>query len=179
MSPPTGVRHVVLVGIPGAGKSTVGPLVAAALGRPFLDFDVELERRHGRTVAEQFAGDGEPAFRAREAQLSGELARRPAMVLAPGGGWVANEAAAAPLRPVGRIIHLRASPATALARLGDAIAARPLLAGAADPLVALGTLLARRERSYATSDHVIDTDGRTAAQVADAVVALVLSAEGA
>jgi shikimate kinase len=171
-------RHVILVGLPGAGKSTVGPLVAATLGRPFLDFDQELERRVGLAVPAQFARDGEPAFRAREAALSAELAAADPMVLAPGGGWMANSAAAAPLRPVGRIIYLRTAPAAALARLGAGVRERPLLAAADDPLAALTALLARRGAVYEAADHALDTDGRTPAEVADSVVALVRGGEG-
>ena len=170
-------RHVILVGLPGAGKSTVGPLVAAALGRPFLDFDVELERRAGASVPEQFARDGEAAFRAREADLSRGLVDGPAMVLAPGGGWLANEAASAPLRPRGRIIYLRTSPAAALARLGAGVADRPLLAAADDPLAALAGLLARRSAGYEAAGLTVDTDGLDPAGVADRVVRVVRSVE--
>ena len=172
-------RHVILVGLPGAGKSTVGPLVAQALGRAFLDLDAELERRVGATVATQFARDGEAVFRTREAALSGELVGAPPMVLAPGGGWLANSAAAAPLRPVGRIIYLRTSPAAALARLGDAVADRPLLASSPDPLAVLEGLLARRSAVYEAADEVLDTDGRSPVEVADSVVALVRGGDSA
>ena len=71
--------HVILVGLPGAGKSTVGRRVARRLGHPFLDLDVEIERRAGRSVAAIFAAEGEAGFRAREAALSAELARAGAM----------------------------------------------------------------------------------------------------
>jgi shikimate kinase len=156
----------------------VGPLVGAALARPFLDFDVELTRRAGAAIPEQFARDGEPAFRAREAALSRELADAPAMVLAPGGGWMTNAAAAAPLRPAGRIIYLRTTPAAALARLGAGVAGRPLLAAADDPLAALSALLARRSAGYESADLMVDTDGLAPADVAGRVVTLVRVAEG-
>jgi shikimate kinase len=65
-----GKRHLVLVGLPGAGKTAVGERLAARLARDFVDFDAELERRAGRSVADIFAGDGEPAFRASEAALA-------------------------------------------------------------------------------------------------------------
>jgi shikimate kinase len=171
-------RHVVLVGLPGAGKSTVGPLVAAALDRPFLDFDQELERRVGLSVPDQFARDGEPVFRAREAELSAELAGRAAMILAPGGGWMANPAAADALRSVALVVYLRTSPAAALARLGTGVAGRPLLARAADPLGALTALLDRRASVYEAADHTLDTDGLAASAVANSVVALVTGREG-
>jgi shikimate kinase len=166
--------HLILVGLPGAGKSTVGPLVAATLGRQFLDLDAELERRDGRSVAAQFAADGEPAFRAREAALSAELATvvafGGAMVLAPGGGWLANLAASTPLRPLARLVYLRVTPAVAAARLGDARRSRPLLAGG-DPVAALEALLARRRAAYEAADHVVDVDALTPAEAAQAIVA--------
>lgn len=177
--PPAGATgltggHLILVGLPGAGKSTVGPLVASALGVPFLDLDLEIERRTGRTVAAQFLTEGEAAFRAREAALSAELAtasgQGAAMVLAPGGGWLANVDASAPLRRVGRLVYLRVAPAVALTRLGEARRGRPLLAGDA-PLAALEALLARRRAAYETADHTVDVDALTPAEAAAAVVA--------
>ena len=161
----------MLVGLPGAGKSTVGRRLGALLGRPFLDLDAEIERRAGCTVAEVFARDGEPAFREREAALSAELAAGSPMVLAPGGGWVANPAAVATLRPAARIIYLRVSPASALERMGAGHAARPLLAGA-DPRAALDGLLARRAVLYAVADHTIDTEALSVHEVAESLVAM-------
>lgn len=171
-------RHLVLVGLPGAGKTSVGRLAAERLGRAFLDFDEEIERRAGRSVAALFAGDGEAAFRAREAELSAELADREAMVLAPGGGWMANHLAAATLRPVARIIYLRVSPGAALDRMGPARATRPLLAGV-DPRAALDALLHRREAVYAMADHVLDTDALSVDEVAESLVAITRDLERA
>ena len=83
-----------------------------------------------------------------------------------------NSAASAPLRAAGRIIYLRTAPEQALQRLGTAVAERPLLADP-DPLAALQGLLARRSDAYEGAGLVIDTDGLTAAQVADRVVVAV------
>jgi shikimate kinase len=149
--------HLILVGLPGAGKSTTGRMLARRLGRPFLDFDVELARREGKTVAEIFAGRGEAYFRALEASLSAELVDARPMVLAPGGGWMANAGAVAPLRERGRIIYLRVSPETALRRMGRGYSRRPLLRGP-DPLEALRRLYAERDALYAAADHVFDTE---------------------
>jgi shikimate kinase len=165
------VPHLILVGLPGVGKSTVGAGVAERLGRPFLDFDVEIERRTGCSVARLFAERGEAHFRALERALTEELRHRPGMVLAPGGGWVGNPANVALLRPPGRIIYLRVSPETALRRLGAGRDDRPLLA-VADPLAALHRLLAERARHYESADGVIDTELFDTQGVADSVVAL-------
>ena len=172
-------RHLVLVGLPGAGKTAVGERLAGRLRRPFVDFDVELERRAGGTVAEIFARDGEGAFRAAEAALAGELAQRPdPLVMAPGGGCLANPAAAATLRPAGRIIYLRVSAESAVRRMGTEVVRRPLVAGG-DPVGAVRTLLWRRESLYATADLVLDTDALTLAETVDTLEVLVRELERA
>jgi shikimate kinase len=169
-------RLVVLVGLPGAGKSTVGPLVAARLGLPFVDLDLELERRAGRSIAAIFAADGESAFRAQEAALSQELAGRRALVLAPGGGWLTNPGTA-PLRQAAVVVYLRVDPAVALARMGAAHATRPLLAGD-DPLGALQALLSRRRDAYEAADATVEVAARSPDEVAAAVVAAVRALRG-
>lgn len=168
---PQPLGHLVLVGLPGAGKTTVGRAVAAALGRPFLDFDEELERREGRSVSELFAQRGEVAFRQLEVALTRELVNAEPAVLAPGGGWITNEEVMALVRPPGRIIHLRISPAGALKRLGSARASRPLLM-VRNPENVLERLWARRAQLYALADEEIDTEVVNYQQVAEKVVLL-------
>lgn len=165
---------MALIGLSGAGKSTVAPLAAARLGFPWIDLDAEIARAAGRSVAELFA-EGEAAFRAREAEaLERALGRRgPGLVLACGGGIVTEPRTRALLRAKGFVVWLRVSPAGALARLGrEGIAERPLLSGdsAAARLEAM-----HRERGplyEAAADAVIDTDGLTPWEVADRVAAL-------
>ena len=166
--------HLVLVGLPGVGKTTVGQAVAARLGRPFVDFDAELERLTGRTVPELFAERGEEAFRALERSLTEELSGRAPMVLAPGGGWVTNAGVLALLRPPARIIYLAAEPETVLRRMGAERAARPLLRGA-DPLAAVRALLGAREALYRMADAVIATDLLDTQEVIEKVIALATS----
>lgn len=163
--------HVVLVGLPGSGKSTVGRAVADRLHRPFLDFDAEIERRCGMSVARLFAERGEPAFRELELGLTRELAAAPPMVLAPGGGWVTNDGAIELLRPPGRLVHLRVSPAEAVRRLSRARIVRPLLQGA-DPQGTLEALWLRRAGLYARADLEVDVELVDPQQVINAVVAL-------
>jgi len=151
--------HVVLVGLPGSGKTTVGRGAARELAMPFLDFDEEIERREGRPVSQIFAERGEGYFRALERSLTEEIrATSDGMVLAPGGGWITIPGVLELLRPPGAVIYLAARPQTALRRMGALRARRPLLA-APDPLAALDRLLARRGSLYAAAaDHVIDTE---------------------
>ncbi|HEY0776871.1 MAG TPA: shikimate kinase [Gemmatirosa sp.] len=165
--------HVALVGLPGAGKTTVGQLAAATLGVPFVDLDAELVARTGLSVADQFARDGEAAFRAAEAALSHELATTPPAILAPGGGWMSNPAARAALATRTRTIHLRVSPTVAAARLAHDPVVRPLVAATSDPASTLDALLTRRRSAYAATDAEIDTDHRSPHEVATLVVQLV------
>jgi shikimate kinase len=146
---------VILVGLPGAGKSTVGRRVARRLHRPFLDLDREIERREGARVNEIFATRGESYFRALELELTRELASQDGMLLAPGGGWMGNEGAPALLRPPGRIIYLKVAPDVALRRMGRSRVVRPLLE-VPNPLRELKRLLEIRGPMYESADHVVD-----------------------
>lgn len=160
--------HLILIGLPGAGKSTVGRRVARELARPFLDLDREIERLEGKPVAQVFADAGEAYFRAREREVTAALRARPSMVVAPGGGWALAPENRALLCPPGRIIYLRVDPTTAVRRMGLGVRRRPLLAGP-DPVAALERLLRDRAAAYAAADAVVDTEGRTPRQVVDAV----------
>jgi shikimate kinase len=170
--------HIVLVGIPGAGKSTIGKLAAERLGRAFLDFDREIERREGQTVAEIFAQQGEPAFRQLERDLTKELAEFGGMIVAPGGGWIMDPDNLAVLEGHARLVWLKVRPETALVRLKDQVAARPLLIRP-DPLGELRKLLQQREALFATAQHLINTEMVTLSQAVDRVAALATANEGA
>lgn len=163
-------RHLVLIGLMGSGKSTVGERCAERLEIPFVDTDAAVEADTGRTVPELFA-TGESAFRAEERRVVAAIAaRREPHVVACGGGVVLDPTNAAALRANGTVVWLRATPATLAARVGDG-AGRPLLAGA-DVEVRLTELAAARADAYAAAaDAVVDTDGRTLGDVATAVLA--------
>jgi shikimate kinase len=169
------VTRLLLVGMMGAGKSTVGRLLADRLGCPYLDSDVEVEAVTGHTVAEIFAQDGEAAFRVAEADaLHAALSGPAPVVVSVAGGAVLDPANRELLRRSGTVVWLRASPATLAARVGDG-AGRPLLAG--DPAAALVRLEAERCPLYAeVADVVIDVDGVPPAEVADQVLAAVAAA---
>jgi shikimate kinase len=148
--------HLILVGLPGVGKTTIGKAVARRLGRQFLDFDQEIERRSGMEVREIFRLKGEEHFREMEFALTKELSVTGGMVLSPGGGWIAQQRSVELLRSNGRIIYLRASP-EAVARRLRRVETRPLLAGR-DPVLALRELYQKRRALYETADAVLDTE---------------------
>jgi shikimate kinase len=155
--PDRAVPHLILVGLPGAGKTTVGRAVAEKLGRPFLDFDEEIVRREGMSIAEIFALKGEGHFRELERRLTKELAVTDGMVVAPGGGWIANADVVRIVRPPATLVYLEVSPAVALARLGPERRTRPLLQRP-EPLSELTKLLTERRQAYATADATVSTE---------------------
>jgi shikimate kinase len=160
-------EHVVLCGTAGSGKSTVGSLVAKALGRAFVDIDREVEIEAGASVSEVFARDGEAAFRARErAAVRRALEREDACVIALGGGALEHDDTYDDVRQE-TLVWLHAPVATLAARIGASIT-RPLLAG--DPLARLRELAARREARY-RSAHITVNAAPTARNVAHAIVA--------
>jgi len=161
---------VILVGLPGSGKTTVGRLVAAALAAPFVDLDEAIERRAGKPVPRIFAEDGEPGFRALEAELGAEVLRGPAAVVAPGAGFLAGDVTRAAALGSGLVVYLETGPAVAAARLGGS-AGRPLLEGGATE-ARIAALLAAREPHYGLAECRVTTDGRSPAEVAAAVVSL-------
>ncbi len=163
-------EHLVLVGLPGAGKTTVGRSVARGLGLPFVDLDAEIEEREGATVAGIFATAGEARFRQLERELTEELVTRPGSIVAAGGGWAAAPGLVALLRPPGRRRHLRVTPETAEARMAADVVLRPLLRD--DPLSTLRRLATERATSFAEADAEVDTENKAAQEVAEAVQAL-------
>ena len=165
-------ERVLLVGMMGAGKSTVGRLVAERLGWEFRDVDDEVERASGAAVAEVFASVGEEGFRRAEREaLTSCLAGTADAVVSVGGGAVLSSANRDALRDAGTVVWLRARPGTLAARVGDG-AGRPLLAGDAGPAARLEELARARAELYSVvADAVVDVDGLTPAEVAELVVA--------
>lgn len=167
-SPPEARQpHVILVGLPGAGKSTVGNLLSRRLGVGFLDFDVEIVKREGMPITQIFAQRGEPAFRALERSLTEEVAGMAGrLVLAPGGGWITHPETVGLLRPRSRLVYLRISPGGALRRMGRRMSTRPLLQKP-DPRRELEVLLASRRSVYETAELVVDVENLEPQRVAD------------
>ena len=162
--------RVVLVGSMGAGKTTVGRLVAGALGTDFLDTDELVEQKAGRTVSEIFVDDGEPHFRALERDAVAEALATHHGVLALGGGAVLDTTTRK-LLDGHRVVFLRVGLTHAASRVGLGVS-RPLLLG--NVRGRMKQLLDERAPVYeSVARHVVDTDGLTAEDVADKVRAVV------
>jgi shikimate kinase len=159
------LERVVLLGIMGSGKSTVGPLLAARLGWSFHDLDAEIEARTGRSVERIFAEQGEAAFRRLESEAGRDLLERDRLVLSVGGGWPCHGDPMTKLPPGTSTVWLRAGVDEILRRLdATQLHARPLLHG--DAPDALRRLLAERERHYERAEHHVVTAGRTPLEIA-------------
>ena len=151
--------NLYLVSFMGTGKTTVGRAVAQRLGFALVDSDHEIERQQGKTVAEIFASDGEPAFRAMERAFveGGHPAQR--TVISCGGGLVVQPGMLAALKAKGVVVCLHASIETILARTARH-QHRPLLV-TDNPEERIRTLFAAREPVYKQSGTVILTDSRS------------------
>lgn len=153
--------NLFLVGLMGAGKTTVGRLVARRLKRSFYDSDHEVERRCGVGIPVIFDIEGEPGFRAREAHVIAELAALDGIVLATGGGAVLDAENRRRFAARGTVVYLHARPADLYDRVRHD-RKRPLLA-TADPLIKLEELYAQRDPLYReVADLVVDTGKQSA-----------------
>jgi len=162
-------EHVLLVGMMGSGKSTVGRIVASRLRRPFLDSDADVERRTGKSVPEIFAERGERAFRAEErAALGTVLACGVPSVVAVAGGAVLDPEVRRRVRSAGVVVWLDVAPSALFRRIGNG-AGRPLLG--TDPAGTLARLDSIRRPVYRElADVVIDVACRRPDAIAEEVV---------
>ena len=170
---PAAFRGLVLLGLPGAGKSTVAPLVAAELGWACVDLDRAIEAAAGCSVAEIFETQGEAFFRAWERRVTAQCVAQTAgpIVLAPGAGWI-EDPTHQRLLGHGLIgVHLQVDPAVAAARLVGTTERRPLLGGG-DPVRQIASLLDRRNSLYLQANHTVSVDSMTPGEVAAIIVAL-------
>jgi shikimate kinase len=171
-TPPFGVpKTIVLVGLMGAGKSSIGKRLAQVLSLPFTDVDAEIEAAAGLSIEEIFARDGEAAFRSGERRVLARLLDNPTQILATGGGAFMDPDTRALIRARAISIWLRADLELLLARVARRNN-RPLLKNR-DPRQVLAQLIEERYPIYAEADLVVDSlDGPAEATLQEVLATL-------
>jgi shikimate kinase len=163
--------NIVLIGYRGVGKSTVGKVLAARLGRQLISTDAEVAKRAGGTIPEIVAAHGWEHFRDLESQVCLELAGRLGLVIDTGGGAILRPENVEALRKSGRLVWLTASVPTITGRIGGDTQ-RPSLTGAKSFIDEIEEVLRERRPKYqAAAHHVVTTDGRSIEQIAEDVLA--------
>ena len=171
-------RSLALVGLMGAGKSSIGRRLARVLRADFADADDEIEAAAGMGIPDIFEAYGEAAFRDLERRVVARLLDQPPLVLALGGGAFVDPATRARVKASARSVWLRADLDTLVARTGRKRGARPLLAGG-DPREVLDRLMRERYPVYAEADHAIETATEGPDAAAWRIVALLRDASEA
>ena len=156
---------ILLVGLSGSGKSTVGRELANRIGYRFVDLDSEIESVAGASVREIFQARGESGFRRLEAEATEAIRGVRDIVVATGGGWMAREDIERAW-PDSVRVWLRVRPETAMQRLASWLETRPLLDPGA-PERSLARRLEARRAAYADAEYEVDTEGRSPAEVVD------------
>ena len=167
-------KTVVMIGMMGAGKTAVGTALARQLAVPFLDSDDEIVSAASRSIAEIFERDGEPFFRAREAEVLARLLRGTPCILSTGGGAFLAESNRQMIHDAGISVWLRADTELLWQRVRHKTT-RPLLR-TANPRATLAALTAERDVFYASSDLVVDSDADLSVDQMAQRVALALAA---
>jgi shikimate kinase len=154
--PNLGRRSIVLIGMMGVGKSSIGRRLGARLSIPFTDADAEIEKAAGMSIADIFARHGEAAFRSGESRVIARLLDSGPQVLATGGGAVMNPETRALIKEKGVSVWLSAELDLLLRRISKRKAERPML-HTSDPAATLRELLAEREPIYAQADLTVQS----------------------
>ena len=163
-------RHILLIGLPGSGKTTLGRMVAERLGAGFIDCDTMIVRKMQMPIAHIFGVHGEQRFRELEQEaMTSALQGEPA-VLSPGGGWAVQPGQLELARSNTFIIYVKTMAMTAARRAGSDNT-RPMLTGE-DPLEVMRNLLKEREPFYNKADAEVKNDTKPLETVADEIVAL-------
>ena len=166
----------MLIGLPGAGKSSVGRMVADRLHTGYLDIDSILIRKEGKPISMIFAEKGEPAFREMERkEVDAALSQEPAVIV-PGGGWAAQPGALDAAKPRGYFIYLKARAEVAAGRAVPS-GTRPVMMGD-DPVARMRELLETRDPFYSRADATVQTEAKPAEKVADEIVRLAQMSAG-
>jgi shikimate kinase len=163
--------NVVLIGYRGTGKSTVGKIVAARLGRVLVSTDAEIVKLSGQTIPDIVEQHGWEYFRDLESKVCQELAGRNGLVIDTGGGAILRSRNVEVLKETGRLFWLTASVGTITERIGHDTQ-RPSLTGIKSFVDEIQDVLRERTPKYqAAAEYIIETDGRSASEVADDILA--------
>jgi shikimate kinase len=163
-------RHIVLIGLPGSGKSTVGRLVSEALPAPLIDIDSLLARQMGMPVTQIFGMVGEARFREMERDAVNAAQAGAPGVIVPGGGWAAQPGQLEAAMSSSLVVYLKCVPATATKR-SEQSEGRPLLAGG-NAAQRMRTLLEEREPYYRMAHHEVNAERTQPETIATEIVAL-------
>jgi len=162
--------NIALIGFMGTGKTAVGQLLAKKLNRKFIEQDLLIEQRAGKSIPEIFQQDGEITFREFEIEVTKEIAKEEYSVIACGGGVVLNKINVDRLRESARIVYLTASPRVILKRVSSEEGQRPLL-GIDNPTLTIRELLKFRKPFYErAADIKIDTSKLDINTVAEQII---------
>ena len=162
--------NIALIGFMGTGKTAVGQLLAKKLNRKFIEQDLLIEQRAGKSIPEIFQQDGEITFREFEIEVTKEIAKRKNSVIACGGGVILNKINVDRLRESARIVYLTASPRVILKRVSSEEGQRPLL-GIDNPTLTIRELLKFRKPFYErAADIKIDTSKLDINTVAEQII---------
>jgi shikimate kinase len=161
-------KNIVLIGLMGSGKTSVGKLLAKKLGKKFVDTDEIIELETGKTINQIFAHDGEPFFRKTESEIIQKISQNQDQVISTGGGCVENPVNIDNLKKAGIVFYLKATPEELFDRIKNENT-RPLLK-TDNPLLILEKLLHKREKFYAQADVIIDTVNKKPDEIVDEIM---------
>jgi len=163
-------KNIVLIGLMGSGKSSVGRCIAQKSGMEFIDTDELIVQKAGKPISKIFEDDGEPIFRDIEAETVLNASQKQGCVVSTGGGAVLRDENVENLKKNGVLFFLQASPETLYERIKDDDS-RPLLRGD-DPVGILRRILTAREPFYGQADFRVDTENLLLEQVCDEILRL-------
>lgn len=161
-------KNIVLVGLMGAGKTTIGKAIAQRLGCDFFDTDEVIEKQQKMSVSDIFAEFGESKFRELEKDTILSLSEKNAKIISIGGGSLENLDNLKNLQKNGFLVYLKATPEVLYSRIIEQTN-RPLLQ-VDEPVLKLKELLAKRESAYLLADFVIETENKIKDEIIDEIL---------